>query len=106
MIVLLKGQRRFLLSPTDQCPLLQLYEVGHPSSRQTSLDFMNLPLDSPLLMNEVILRPGDAIYLPSFWFHSIISLTEDMAQCAAWSDGTHNRWHLVEGCDRPASQMW
>ena len=71
-----------------------LLPMGHPSGRHsgdacnfdpkckdspTSVDYSNPDLErfpkfKDLQANEVILSPGDFLYLPTHWFHYIISL--------------------------------
>lgn len=97
-IVLLKGQRRYLLADPSQCVKLSLYQSNHPSSRHTSIDFDNFPQDNDLYMNEVVMNPGDALVLPSYWFHSIIGLSEETAQCNVWSIPTLTHKAYIEKC--------
>ncbi len=109
-IVVLGGSRRYIVSRPNQCPNLGLYPTGHPSARHSRVDWTTAfddyrkledfegPLaqsDDPswieyrkslsLLANnarstEVVLQAGDVLYLPSYWFHYIVSLTTNM-QC-------------------------
>ena len=109
-ITVIGGSRRYIISRPNQCPNLGLYPVGHPSARHSRLDWTTASQDysnfeeserllgasndpswihyrkalSRLANNatstEVILQAGDVLYLPSYWFHFIISLTTNM-QC-------------------------
>ena len=97
-LVLLKGQRRYLLADPSQCVKLNLYQSDHPSSRHTSIDFDNFPEDNDLVMNEVVMNPGDALVLPSYWFHSIIGMSEETAQCNVWSIPTLTHKAHIEKC--------
>lgn len=98
LIVVLQGQRRIVLADPTQCSQLKLRTVGHPSVRHTTVDFHNLDAGSTLQMNEVVMQPGDALYLPSYWFHDLTSLSEDVAQCSAWSTATLNHKHIIQEC--------
>ncbi|CAB9510474.1 Hypoxia-inducible factor 1-alpha inhibitor [Seminavis robusta] len=78
-IVLLGGSRRYILSHPDQCEPLSLFPNGHPSARHSQVDYTNPDLEkfpqfAQANVNEVILQPGDVLYLPTHWFHYIVSL--------------------------------
>ena len=78
-IVLLGGERRYILSHPDQCENLSLFPRGHPSARHSAVDWSNpdwakFPKFSLAEVNEVVLQAGDLLYLPTNWFHYIISL--------------------------------
>ena len=78
-IVVLGGERRYILSHPDQCENLALYPKDHPSGRHSAVDWSNPDLDSfpqfsQARTNEVVLQAGDVLYLPTNWFHYIISL--------------------------------
>jgi hypothetical protein len=79
MIVVLAGERRYILSHPDQCENLCLYPKGHPSARHSEVDWsepdwVKFPKFKDAEVNEVVLQAGDVLYLPTFWFHYIISL--------------------------------
>lgn len=79
-IVVLGGERRYILAHPDQCPYLSLLPKGHPSARHSAVDWSNPDLDaypefSLAKGNEVVLQAGDVLYLPTNWFHYIISLS-------------------------------
>lgn len=78
-IVVLGGSRRYILSHPDQCENLCLYPQGHPSARHSQVDYSDPDLDTfPQFAhanaNEVVMQPGDVLYLPTNWFHYIVSL--------------------------------
>lgn len=78
-IVVLGGERRYILSHPDQCELLALLPKEHPSGRHSAVDWSNPDLESypqfaHAKSNEVVLQAGDVLYLPTNWFHYIISL--------------------------------
>ena len=98
-IVLMRGRRRYLLADPTQCQNFNLYQQDHPSSRHTSLPWTDMIRpEYNLWMNEVVLQPGDALILPSYWFHSIIGLTNQDAQCNAWSVGTLTWKKPIQDC--------
>lgn len=88
-IALLSGERRYILNHPNQCKLLSLYPRGHPSARHSAVNWSNPDLDSfPKFQraraNEVVLQAGDVLYLPTNWFHYIVSLSKNY-QCNARS---------------------
>jgi hypothetical protein len=105
-IVLLKGRKRYLLADPSQCRKYQLHQSGHPSYRHTQLDWTDLMTNGgdddddrqQLQMNEVVMQPGDVLILPSYWFHSIIGLTHDSAQCNSWSAATMTYKGDIQSC--------
>ena len=85
-IVVLRGSRRYILSHPNQCGNLALHPKGHPSARHSAVDWSNLsnldeyPEFYEALSTEVVLQPGQVLYLPTNWFHFIVSLELNM-QC-------------------------
>jgi Cupin-like domain len=78
-IVVLGGERRYILSHPNQCEFLALLPKEHPSGRHSAVDWSNPDLETypqfaHALTNEVVLQAGDVLYLPTNWFHYIISL--------------------------------
>ena len=91
-IAMLRGTRRYLLSHPKNCPTLALYPQKHPLERHTQIDWRTLstqnryalqhfPNFSQSTVNEVVLQAGDVLYLPTYWFHHIISLSQQNIQC-------------------------
>jgi hypothetical protein len=79
MIAVFGGERRYILSHPSQCDFLSLLPKGHPSARHSAVDWSNPDLDqfpefAMAKGNEVVLQAGDVLYLPTNWFHYIISL--------------------------------
>lgn len=79
-IVVLGGERRYILSHPEQCELLQLFPKEHPSARHSAVDWSNPDLETfpdfaHAKTNEIVMQAGDVLYLPTNWFHYIISLT-------------------------------
>jgi Cupin-like domain len=104
-IVVLTGRRRYLLAHPSTCSQWNLFNIPHPSFRHSMLDFENIAASSwnqtttpSLLMNEVILEPGDVLILPSYWFHSVVLLEDDSAQCNGWSTATRTYRNVIESC--------
>ena len=104
-IVMLGGQKRYILSHPKQCFNLELYPVGHPSARHSRINWSD-PKDwqtgrfPQAMANEVILQPGDAMYLPTSWFHFIVSLNLNY-QCNARSGTTFENRKVIADCGFP-----
>ena len=78
--VMMAGQRRFVLSPPSNCPKFALYPEDHPSKRYGKINWSNPDVEAypefkEAVGNEVVLQAGDSLYLPSVWFHHVISLS-------------------------------
>lgn len=87
--MVLGGERRYILSHPDQCPKLALYPKEHPSGRHSAVDWsdpdlVTFPEFAEARSNELVLQAGDVLYLPTNWFHHIISLDLNY-QCNARS---------------------
>ena len=89
---MIRGRKRYIIQPPEACSKLHLLPRDHPSGRHTNVDMSNMDelLDSKNadLYNspatEVMLTMGELLYLPSFWFHYIISQDASI-QCNARS---------------------
>lgn len=85
-IAMLRGAKRYILNPPSACPYLGIMHEG-PSRRHTALD-LSKPEESKEIAGqlqraesvEVIVRAGDILYVPSFWYHHIVSLGRSV-QC-------------------------
>jgi Cupin-like domain len=101
-IVLLGGSRRYILAHPNQCEQLALYPKGHPSARHSAVDWSNPDLDTypqfgHALGNELVLTAGQVLYLPTEWFHYIISL-ELNYQCNTRSGITKHYRQYIKQC--------
>jgi [protein]-arginine 3-hydroxylase / protease len=101
-ILNLGGLRRWIIAPPSQCGSLYLYPPGHPSSRHSKADWAHpnyekYPLLSGAQVSEVILSPGDILYLPTGWFHFIVSLTVNY-QCNSRSGSTARELSQLKKC--------
>ena len=72
---------RYILANPDQCKYMELYPSNHPSARHSNFDWSTgntsgypLAFRDNAMGNEVVLQAGDALYLPTYWFHQITSL--------------------------------
>ena len=101
-IVLLGGLRRYILAHPRECPNLHLHPFNHPSGRHSAVDWTNpdlkaFPNFGKAQVQEVVLQAGDALYLPTLWFHFIVSLNLNY-QCNARSGTTVENFDLIREC--------
>jgi ribosomal protein L16 Arg81 hydroxylase len=103
-VALLGGERRYILNHPDQCHWLALHPKGHPSARHSAVDWTNpeqgtieFPQFSQAQGNEVVLQAGEVLYLPTHWFHYIVSLSMNF-QCNTRSGVSQEYTHLLEAC--------
>lgn len=80
MIAMLKGAKRYIISPPRTCEHLGIIaDTRHPSYRHSVIDWSDLKQAKQANFDKVdaidtVLRNGEVLYLPSFWFHYIVSL--------------------------------
>jgi oxalate decarboxylase/phosphoglucose isomerase-like protein (cupin superfamily) len=86
MVAMLHGSKRYLLSPPYACKYLGIIaDRKHPSYRHSVIDWSDLSQCKANHFDKVdaidtIVHVGEVIYIPSFWFHYIVSL-EYSIQC-------------------------
>jgi len=98
MVAMIKGAKRYILSPPKECSKLgiatargntlfrhSLLNFGHISYLATSTDIPEqergwLDRSKTALAVETVLKEGEVLFIPSHWFHYIISLQKS-AQC-------------------------
>jgi len=124
MIAMITGAKRYILSPPNVCPQLGIVTSRkHPSYRHSMLNFGRITMldkeDASLEMSDrekewlriaanaptlsTVLKAGEVLYVPSHWFHYIVSLQKS-AQCNTRSgmqkEGNENFGGLadVEAC--------
>jgi hypothetical protein len=101
-IALFGGERRYILADPSQCPFMSLLPKGHPSARHSAVDWSDPDLKTyPEFAhaegNEVVLQAGDVLYLPTHWFHYIISLNLNF-QCNSRSGVTTDYSRVMRQC--------
>ena len=103
-ILILQGQKRYILAHPDQCINMELYPTGHPSARHSLINWSDP--ESWMhggtnfrngMVNEVVLDAGDGLYLPTYWFHFIVSLTLNY-QCNARSGISYEYQKPIRDC--------
>jgi hypothetical protein len=80
MIAMLRGRKRYILTPPHTCKHLGIIsDVRHPSFRHSVIDWSDIHQAQAHHFDQVdaidtIVQEGEVLYVPSFWFHYIISL--------------------------------
>lgn len=118
MVAMITGAKRYILGPPKACPKLGIIATKrHPAFRHSLLNFGHLNAlksevgkrDMPLLERQwmdisydsmavdTVLKAGEVLYIPSHWFHYIISLQKS-AQCNTRS-GVHIKGSKAFGGD-------
>ena len=108
-ITVLGGSRRYILSHPSQCQNLALFPKEHPSARHSAIDWTNpdyeeYPEFKEAAGNEVVLQPGQVLYLPTYWFHYIVSLELNF-QCNTRSGTSSHYAKAIEECGFPTGQI-
>lgn len=101
MIAMINGAKRYILSPPNSCGTQGLFsDKKSPMYRHSALNYGHIKyLSNPELVKEMpeeerewlkrvattptvetVLKAGEILYLPSFWFHYIVSIQKS-AQC-------------------------
>ncbi len=85
MVAEVAGTRRWFMAHPRECAHSYLLPIDHPSGRHTAVDWSKpdlekYPLFSDLQATEVLLTPGEVLYVPAFWIHSIVNLDMNI-QC-------------------------
>ncbi|GLE02383.1 hypothetical protein PINS_up011221 [Pythium insidiosum] len=88
MVAMVRGAKRYVLSPPSVCGCLGLLPSG-PSARHTAIDWDRVArertaphFDCPA--TEAVISAGDVLYIPSYWYHHIVALDASI-QCNARS---------------------
>ena len=90
MVAMLKGAKRYILAPPRACPRLDIIEdKHHPSFRHSRTDWSDRAAYERARYDltagvDTVVREGEVLYIPSYWFHYIVSLSYS-AQCNARS---------------------
>jgi len=96
MIALLRGHKRYILNPPAECPKLGILSaIKHPSYRHSVFDWSDPAQAEAQHFDRVaaidtVVRQGEVLYLPSYWFHYVISLDFSI-QCNSRSGTPPNK---------------
>jgi hypothetical protein len=95
MVAMIRGTKRYVLSPPEACKHLGIIsDKKHPSFRHSVIDWSDVHQARAHNFDQVnaidtILREGEVLYIPSYWFHYIVSM-EYSIQCNSRSGGPEN----------------
>jgi ribosomal protein L16 Arg81 hydroxylase len=101
-VVQLGGLRRWIMAHPQECKNMHMLTGDHPSSRHTAIDWskpdtVKFPDFKKLKGHEVILQPGDFLYVPTFWLHAIVSIDVNY-QCNTRSGSSSHFDRDIEEC--------
>jgi hypothetical protein len=101
-VVAVGGTRRWIMAPPQECQHAYLRPTGDPSARHSAVNWANPDLEAhpdfaDMTGTEVLLTPGDVLFVPSFWIHYIASLGTT-AQCNSRSGRDLRGLEEVQAC--------
>jgi len=86
-----RGAKRWLLFAPEDTPSLYAYPRGHPLDRKSQVDleapqFSMFPAAAKLIARGkvAVLRAGDALWLPTHWWHAVQSLEHETVSVNFW----------------------
>mmetsp|Transcript_21405 Transcript_21405/g.66027 ORF Transcript_21405/g.66027 Transcript_21405/m.66027 type:complete len:163 (+) Transcript_21405:81-569(+) len=94
MVAMLKGAKRYVLSPPKSCKDLTIIpDRKHPSFRHSVTDWSRQE-EAEANLNaahaiDTVVRAGEVLYIPSYWIHYIVSLKYSI-QCNTRSGAPPN----------------
>ena len=95
MVAMIKGAKRYILAPPSACKKLGIIaDVKDPSYRHSVIDWSDINQAATKGFNtvdaiETIVQSGEVLYIPSYWFHYIVSLKYSI-QCNSRSGSPPN----------------
>lgn len=90
--VCLAGRKRFKLLAPVRWNEAFLFPAMHPSARQSQKACSSLARHVRRRRIEVVLTPGQVLYIPPYWFHEVCNLTPSIG-FNVWSDSV---WQFLE----------
>ena len=87
----LYGTKKFTMFPPNSWPGLYPYPFLHPSHAQAQVNLSDdadvalFPLTRRVEAYQVVLQPGDLLYMPPLWFHHVESLSVSIS-VNVWTD--------------------
>jgi hypothetical protein len=105
MVAMIKGTKRYILTPPASCSRLGIItDKRHPSFRHSVIDWSDVAQARAHNFDKVgaidtILQRGEVLYIPSYWFHYIVSLSYSI-QCNTRSGEPPNKegWEHIDLC--------
>jgi len=90
--VQIQGSKRFTLFPPDAWDELELFPKYHQYHRNVHANIDSSPPPKPIHKTsrmDVLMSPGDVLYLPPLWFHQVQALSSNSISVNVWSA---SRW--------------
>ena len=95
MVAMIKGAKRYILNPPRECKQLGLIiDKENPSYRHSAIDWSDISQATARGFGKIdaidtIVQSGEVLYIPSYWFHYIVSLKYSI-QCNSRSGSPPN----------------
>jgi ribosomal protein L16 Arg81 hydroxylase len=82
---------------------MELNPKGHPNARRSKIDWTTLDramkeTGQPITharVSEVVLQAGDLLYLPTYWFHYVVSLNTNYECNSRFAASFENNEHII-----------
>jgi hypothetical protein len=113
------GHKRFILFPPNASNVLYVHSRLHPSTRSSFIDVRNVdafrfPLFEHAMKNgslspmEVVLGPGDVLYIPPYYWHraSVVGSTMSMSLAVYSTSKMMNKYQLLKSYPVPIDTNW
>ena len=103
MVAVLKGRKRYILNPPGACRTLGInVDSKHPSFRHSMVDWSDISDAKRHNFNkaesiETIVNAGEILYIPSNWFHYVVSLEYNI-QCNSRSGPSRIGSDEIKSC--------
>lgn len=111
VLVQLHGTKRVTLWPPSAAAALCVYPDTHARARKSQLHLeldgpaRASPADVPRAAYDEVLRPGDALYIPPFYFHHVAVLADAADGGAAPGSVSVNVFSAGRGCSAAAALL-
>eukprot|EP01048_Picozoa_sp_COSAG05_P012953 COSAG05_NODE_1337_length_5147_cov_25.636485_5_plen_211_part_00 len=92
----LYGAKHIIVAPPKDFDKVYIHPAVHPSHRQSQIlnmthpDLERFPEAAKMSAQETVLRPGETIYVPPYWLHSVRSVTTTIA-ISIWTESPEGR---------------
>ena len=83
-----KGAKEVLILPPDAATFALLSKINAETGPLWDVDRARYPGFAALTPYRVVVEPGDALYIPTFYWHAVASLGDDFGCTVAWCWGT------------------
>lgn len=88
----LRGSKVFYLAAPEQLLHMKMVPRVHPSDRQSQLSWDQVTKRG-VHVEEVLVKAGESLFVPAFWFHRVTSSEELSIAMNFWSDSVDQTWY-------------